>query len=299
MIRSNHNVPLWLGTTLLAGLLLLLVLPLIVGLKDPDAISVATRVGERVVKAPYAPGQLGYVLGSDWAGRDVLSRVVYGARITLLIAVVVTSLRAALAIPAGLLAGWYGGLAARVISALSTGTSALPSIVLATLILGGIQKAVPESGWLWTYCGVMVLIGTPRLAEQVRRLTEETARRQHIEAAVALGAPPRRIILKHIFPLMNGELAVSLAAEMAWALVMMGQLAIFNIWVGGYVAVELIDSVLRLEKFPEWGQMMGANRDLLRTGQWWIPVAPGVALGATVVGLQLLAEGLRLRTARH
>jgi len=293
------NFPLLLGLLLALGLVALLVLPEVVSLPDPHLGVYMQMEGRRVRLAPFAPGEFGYPLGSDAVGRDVLSRVIYGARYTLGLAASVIFLRVALALPLGLRAGWAGGRAGQFVQTLAVGFGSIPALALVAMTLGGLRWLLPgEAGWLAVYMAMLVLSGAPRMAEQVRRRTEEILVMPHVEAARALGATPGRILRRHVLPLMRADVAVMLASEMAWVLLLMGQLAVFGIYVGGTVAVRGDGWVRYIEYLPEWGQMLGANRYNI-LGAPWIPFYPGLALGLSAACFHLLAEGFRLLGLRR
>ncbi|MBY6276283.1 ABC transporter permease [Symbiobacterium thermophilum] len=293
------NAPLVVGLVLTAGLVALLVLPELVALPDPHVGVHVQMEGRKLRLAPFAPGEFGYVLGSDMVGRDLLSRVIYGARYTLGLAAAVIGLRAAIALPAGLRAGWAGGRAARIVQALAVGFGSIPALALVAMTLGGLRWLVPgQKGWLATYVAMLVLSGAPSMAEQVRRRAEEILVMPHVEAARALGATPWRILRRHVLPLMRADLAVMFSSEMAWVLLLMGQLAVFGIYVGGTVAVRGDGWIRYIEYLPEWGQMLGANRTAI-LGSPWIPFFPGLALGLSAAAFHLLAEGFRLQGLRQ
>jgi len=298
-VKRWLNFPLVLGLLLAAVLLVLLVLPEVVDLPDPHMGVYVQMNGPRLRLAPFAPGEFGYVLGSDLIGRDVLSRVVYGARYSLGLAAVVILLRFAVALPAGLRAGWSGGRAGRLVQTLAVGFGSIPALALVAMTLGGLRWLIPgQAGWLAVYVGMLVLSGAPRMAEQVRRRVEEILLMPHVEAALALGAPSRRILRRHVLPLMRADLLVMLSSEMAWVLLLMGQLAVFGIYVGGTVVVRGEGWSKVVEYLPEWGQMLGANRSSI-LGAPWIPFYPGLALGLSAAAFHLLAEGFRLRGMRQ
>lgn len=298
MSRLRLNTSLTLGLILSALLLVTLVVPFVMDLPDPMDLKMTMEVDGALKKPPYAPGVGGYLLGSDQGGRDLFARIIYGARSTLLLGVTVAVGRTLLAIPLGLLSGWYRGLFGRAVAAVSTGMGALPTLVLTTFILWSVQRVV-RADWLLLYGGVILLVGLPRLAEQVRLLTEETLTMPHVEAAVAVGATPLRILRKHVLPIIRGDILVSVAAETAWVLMIIGQLAIFNIFASGMTSIQVGERWIILDGQPEWGLMLGANRDLIRGQHWWVPVFPAIALGLTVACFQLLAEGVRVRWLRR
>lgn len=297
--RLRLNTPLVVGSLLMLLLLVVLILPSIADLPDPNVTRMIGQVNGKTVAPPFSPGQIGYVWGSDAAGRDVFARVIHGARPSVGLALGVAAARALLCIPLGLLAGWRGGWLGRTVHGLATGFASLPTLLLVIYVLRTLGLFVTSGPWWLLTAAVLVVAGVPRLAEQVRRLSEEAAVRPHIEAAVATGASDWRIMWKHIFPLLKGDLLVAMTAEMGWVLLMLGQITIFGIVFGGAIAVPREGmAALRVERLPEWGQAMGVNVGLLRTHPW-VPYAPAAALGLTIVGFQLLAEGIRQRWVRR
>jgi len=293
------NLPLLVGFVLCLGLVVMLLLPEWITLPDPHMGVYIQMDGRRLRLAPFAPGEFGYVLGSDMVGRDVLSRVIYGARYTLGLAALVNLLRVAVALPAGLRAGWAGGRSGRLVRAAAVGFGSIPALAMVAMTLGGLRWLIPgQAGWLAVYVAMLVLSGAPRMAEQVRRRVEEILIMPHVEAARALGATPGRILRRHVLPLMRADILVMLSSEMAWVLLLMGQLAVFGIYVGGTVAVRGEGWVMAVEYLPEWGQMLGANRyNILRAP--WIAFYPGLALGLAAATFHLLAEGFRLQGLRR
>ncbi|MGE5673522.1 MAG: ABC transporter permease [Mycobacterium leprae] len=290
----RYNLPLILGLVVLAGIGVTLLLPLFVHL-DPQATHVFLQDGDLLRHSPTPPGVGGYLLGTDEFGRDLLARVIYGARLTLPIALAIGLLRALLAIPVGLIAGWRGGWAARFTNLFASSISALPVTILAIFLFKSL--AVWFVGqFLVLYLTIMVLIGAPRLAEQVRRLTAEVKMQPYIESAVAAGTPTGRILFRHVLPVIQGDLAITMAAELAWVLILMGQMAIFGVMVVPFrqVTIEGIPYPVNMDLTPEWGTLLGLSRRIFRSSPW-IPFAGAIAIGVTVASLQLIAEGLRRR----
>jgi peptide/nickel transport system permease protein len=205
--------------------------------------------------------------------------------------------RALLSVPLGLLAGWRRGWAARAVEGLATGIGSAPVLLLVLYVLATIQAFLGDKGgygWIWPAV-VLVAVGVPRLAEQVRRLTEEMAVRPHIESAVAAGASGWRIVWRHIYPLMRGDLLVTMTAEVGWVLLMVGQVVVFQVFFTG-PPVKLPGE--EFASYEMWGTMMAGARDELRTHPW-IPYPPAVALGLTIMGFHLFAEGIRQRWVRR
>lgn len=301
MRRLRLNGPLLLGLLLLAGLVILLVLPSVISLKHPQMAQIVAEVDGRVRTAPFSPGEAGFVLGSDLLGRDYLSRLIHGARVTLAIVLAINLTRALISIPLGLLAGWHGGWLGRLVQSSSNGMGSIPTLILVSLTLIALRGLILDPvHWIVVFCGVVVVAGIPRMAEQIRLRTQEVSLMPYIEAAVAVGASPPRLIRRHIVPVISADLLVMLASETAWVLLMMGQLAVFGIYVGGFAALPgLTGEPTRISEYwPEWGQMFGRTRHAILQ-RAWLPLLPGMALALTAACFQLLAEGLRLRWVRR
>lgn len=293
------TLPLVLGLALLAALVALLFLPEFVPLRHPQIAHVSALVNGVVTGPPFEPGQAGFRLGTDVVGRDRLSRLVYGARYTLGIGAFILVARILVAVPLRLWAGWRGGWAGRLSLVLGSAFSALPTLVLIGMVLRQARGLIfANSAWFLVYCGTVAVVGAPRLMEHVRHRTREIALLPHIEAATAVGAGESRILRRHVLPLISSDLLVTLSAEMAWVLLLMGQLAVFGIYVGGSAVLADDFGVISVSEYwPEWGMMMGASRSaiLLRA---WLPLMPAAALGLSAACFHLLAEGFRLRSVR-
>lgn len=292
IMLSRLNFPLIIAIALLLGLAAVLLLPYFADLRSPDEMTVSLMIDGRAKWPPYKPGDGGFVLGTDVAGRDILARIVYGARYSLAIALGAALARGLLAVIIGLLGGWYGGWLRRFIDTATVGFGALPIILLFIIVRQGILTIFDYE---IPYVLLLLLIGLPRLTGQVADLTEKAAAGMHIEAAVAVGAHPLRILVRHVAPIIRGPFLTSLAAEASLILVTMGQLAVLGVTIGGIEQVAVSDDPpidVHVEIIPEWAQMMGANWGSMRLVPWLV-LGPALSLGAAAAAFQLLAEGLR------
>lgn len=294
IVLSRLNYPLIVAGFLLLGLGAVLVLPYVTDLPSPHHMTVSLFIDGSYKWPPYKAGDGGFILGSDIAGRDILSRIIYGARYSLSIALGAALGRGILAVVIGLLGGWYGGWLRRFIDTATVGFGALPIILLFIILREGISVIF---GYHVPYFLLLLLIGLPRLTGQVADLTAEAAKGMHIESAVAVGAHPLRILLRHVAPIIRGPFLTSLAAEASLILVTMGQLAVLGVTIGGIEQVTVSDDppiTVAVEIDPEWAQMMGANWGSMRLVPWLV-LGPALSLGAAAAAFQLLAEGLRRR----
>jgi ABC-type dipeptide/oligopeptide/nickel transport system permease subunit len=245
-------------------------------------------------KAPFDPSPI-HPLGTDEWGRDIWSRVAYGARWSLLFAGLIMAGRLALALPLGLLAAFGPRLFRWVVARFYVISSAIPPLLIYLMVL-----AVPQIKAIGLWPSVIVtvalttLIEWPRVAVAIQGRLEELSSEQFVEGAIAAGARPVHIFFVHLMPHFWPTLLQTIANEMSRALLTVAQLGIFGIWIGGGI-LELTDSItpqpVNVTGVPEWGTMLASARGYIRSKPW-IPMAPGTAFVIGVVGFNLLAQGL-------
>ena len=218
------------------------------------------------------PPSAGHWLGTDVQGRDLLSRVLYGARISLVVAVASQLIACALGVAAGLAAGYYGRATEALVMRAADVTLAFPSL----LLLIAIAAAVPPS--LTVICVVIGVVGWAAMARLVRAQVLQVRTLEYVQAARALGASDARIITLHVLP--NVLAPVIVAATLGAGGAIMAEAALSFVGLGAPPPV------------PSWGSMVAEGRELLRVAPW-VSVAPGIAIGVTVLGLNLLGDALR------
>jgi len=231
---------------------------------DPDAIVVASYHG------PLAPGG-GHLLGTDTLGRDVWARLVYGARTSLFVGGLAMAVSLAIGMTAGVVAGYFGGVTDAavmwVVDLFLTMPSLLLLIVLATVL--------PPS--LLTIPLVIGAIGWTTFARTVRGEVLSLRERDYISAARALGAPDRRIILRHLLPGVLPGVVVLAALGMSGAIVVDAGLSYLGL------GVPL--------PTPSWGRMVSDAQTYIAVAPW-LMLAPGVAIALAVIGFNLIGYGL-------
>ena|GEM_PF-641911 len=251
---------------------------------------------------PYKPGTLGYPLGSDMAGRDLLARLIIGARYTFFFTLAITPIRFLVALPWGLAAGLRGGLWRAAGQLLGLLFSALPVLLIpaALLPLVPVLSSLQDGSAYWLITGILALAGIPRLVEQVRQHTEALAVQPFMEGAVAVGASTGRIFWRHLLPHLAPQLWVTAAADMAWTLLLLAQFGVFSIYLAGSVTVmtgfEVMSntSTIQMSRIPDWSSMLSRPYDALFRTPWsiWLPA---LCFLLTIIAFNLVAEGLRRR----
>lgn len=261
----------WRRPGVIAGLLVLGALVLVAAVGPwflPDPAAQPDVIGG----ANLAPGA-GHPLGTDQLSRDVLSRLVTGARISLAVAFLSVALAVSLGTLVGLVSGFLGGWVDAVLMRLVDGALAIPRLFLLLLLLAAWQR-VP----LWALVlviGATGWLGTSRLVRaEVRRIAAEP----FIDAARALGASRTRIVLHHVLPNALGPVIVAA-----------------TLGIGNVILIEAGLSFLGLgvqPPAPSWGGMIFDARETMITAPWTM-LAPGLAIVVTVLAANLVGESLR------
>ena len=213
-----------------------------------------------------------FLLGTDTQGRDVLSRVLYGARISLSVGLISQSVAILLGVTLGLVAGYYGRWVDSVVMRLADVTLAFPTLLLLIAVAAAVSPSLPV---IFLVIGA---VGWAAMARLVRGQVLALRRSEYVLAAQALGAPDRRVILRHLLP--NVRAQVIVAATLGIAGAIMAEAALSFVGLGAQPPT------------PSWGSMVADGRDLLRVAPW-VSFAPGIAIGLAVLGFNLVGDVLR------
>jgi len=237
---------------------------------DPNRQNLVLRLA-----APMAEGPDGGVfwLGSDALGRDVFSRLLYGARVSLTVGFAAIAVGGTIGIVAGLLSGYFGGWVDDVIMRLGDIQLAFPFILLAIMFL-----VVLGSG-VWNLILVLGVGQWVTYARIVRADTLSLREKEFVEAARALGDSTPSIIFRTILPNILAPLTVIASFNVASVILSEAALSFLGLGVPPEV--------------PTWGSMLAESRDTLVANKWWLAVFPGVAIMLTVLSFNILGDWLR------
>ncbi len=286
--RKSRNWPLFVGLLLVLIIVILAIVGPSIAPKDPAEEKNITLIDGTWYIPPFDIGTPGYPLGSDNFGRDLYSRLLWGIRPTMVMVVVVASVRLVLGVIIGLAAGWFTGKSSRFLNGLIQVALALPVLLVA---LGAIAIVGVELG-IWAFIIGLSLTGWVDSAMQVREQTRIVKGQIYVEAASAMGASHKQILVNHILKQIGPMLLMLFAFEMSSTLMLTAGLGFLGYYIGGDVWVETADFVARrISGSPELGQML-ATAWVTLTKPWALVVV-GTTVFITVLGFNLIGEGLR------
>lgn len=214
-----------------------------------------------------------FPLGTDYLGRCILSRIIWGTRTSLLVGVIAVSISTGLGMLLGLFSGYFGGWVDIVLMRIVDILFAFPSVLLAITIMAalgpGLEKAMIAIG----------IVYTPQMARVVRSVTLVIREMEYIEAERALGASSARILWYHILPNTLAPAVVYATLSVAGAILDAAALGFLGLGA--------------MPPLPEWGAMLSGSHKALTSGAWWAVAFPGLAICLAVLGLNLLGDGMR------
>ena len=228
-------------------------------------------------------GKPQFLLGTDDQGRDVLSAIMFGARISLLVGLASVALAVVLGVSLGLLAGYVGGKLDAFIMRVADVQLSFPAILIALLIDGVARAALPRDAHGDVALAVLILaIGVSnwvQYARTVRGSTMVEKNKEYIQAARVIGVAPWGIMWKHLLPNVLGPVLVLATINIATAIITEATLSFLGVGVP--------------PTQPSLGTLIRVGNDFLFSGEWWITIFPGVALVVMVLSINLLGDWLR------
>lgn len=252
-----------LGLTLVVALSLVAVFAPLLAPYDPLKIHLPSRL---------QPPNPQHLLGTDHLGRDLLSRVLYGARVSLLVGLTIAGLSAILGSLLGLTSGYFGRMVDNVIMRLCDMFFAFPPLILAMAIAASLGPSLPNTML------ALVVVWWPRYARLARSQVLSLRELDYVQAAKALGASHARILVRHVLPNAFSPVVVQTTLDIGQAILMAASLGFL-----GFGAQP---------PTPEWGLMASEGRIYMRDF-WWYPTFPSLMIMLTVLGFNLVGDGLR------
>jgi peptide/nickel transport system permease protein len=236
----------------------------------------------RLPPAWSAEGSSKYLLGTDDQGRDILSAVIYGARISLIVGLVSVALSLAVGVLFGLLAGFLGGWLDSFLMRVCDVMLSFPPILVA-LLIAGVGRALFPGAHESLAFGVLIisisLTGWVQYARTVRGSTLVERNKEYVQAARVTGVAPLRIMLRHVLPNVMGPVMVLATIQVATAIITEATLSFLGVGVP--------------PTSPSLGTLISIGNQYLFSGEWWITVFPGLMLVLIALSVNLLGDWLR------
>ncbi|HAI87915.1 MAG TPA: peptide ABC transporter permease [Firmicutes bacterium] len=260
------------GGAIVVVVALLAVFASLIAPHDPNFQDLLGRLKPPGWQSPYSGAR--FLLGTDHLGRDVLSRIIYGSRVSLLVGIVSVAITAALGTLLGLAAGYYRGLAETVIMRCVDLVMSLPFMLLALAVIGitgpGLQNLI-------------LVVAMTRWARYTRVIYGQTlsyAEKEFVEAAQALGSSNARVLFHHMLPNLLPSAIVLATLDLGFVIILESGLSFLGLGVPPTVST--------------WGTMLADGRSYLNNA-WWMGTFPGLAIMITVLGFNLLGDWTRDR----
>jgi peptide/nickel transport system permease protein len=271
-LRRIRDLPL-LPLTILVPFVLIAVLADVIAPYDPTE----PIPGAKIFAPPFwmADANPHALLGTDFQGRDVLSRLIFGARVSLIVGVTGTIVAGGIGTTLGILSGYLGGWVDQVIMRITDAWLALPALVFAIFL----ATMVGPSMW-----NIVIILGSvywTRYARVIRGEVLSLREREFVKLAEIAGASRLRVILRHILPnVLNSAMVL---ASLTIGVVIIAEASLSFLGVGVPPPQ------------PAWGSMLSDGRSMLMVGDWWLTVFPGLGIMLVVLATQLLGDWLRVR----
>ena len=271
-VKATREAPL-LAVVILGGLVLIAVFADLLAPYDPT-VPVA---GSNVFDPPFwmEGGRLATPLGTDFQARDILSRLIYGARVSLIVGLMGTLVAGGIGTAMGILAGYAGGWTDQIIMRVTDAWLALPAIVFAIFLAAMIGPS------MWNIIIILGAVYWTRYARVIRGEVLALREREFVKLAEIAGASRLRVIKRHILP--NVMNTATVLASLTVGVVIIAEASLSFLGVGVPPPQ------------PAWGLMLSEARPTLMAGQWWLTVFPGACILLIVLATQLFGDWLRVR----
>jgi peptide/nickel transport system permease protein len=233
--------------------------------------------GAKIFEPPFwsQGGSARALLGTDYQSRDVLSRLIFGARVSLIVGVMGTIVAGSVGTTLGMLAGYIGGWVDQLIMRVTDAWLALPAIVFAIFLATMVGPS------MWNIIIILGLVYWTRYARVIRGEVLSLREREYVKLAEIAGASRTRVILRHILP--NVANSTMVLASLTIGVVIIAEASLSFLGVGVPPPQ------------PAWGSMLADGRSMLMVGDWWLTIFPGLGILLVVLATQLCGDWLRIR----
>jgi peptide/nickel transport system permease protein len=272
VIKAAGEAPL-IAVVILGGLMLVAIFAGLIAPHDPTL----PVKGAGIFDPPFwmEGGRITTPLGTDFQGRDVLSRLIYGARVSLIVGLMGTLVAGGIGTAMGILAGYIGGWVDQIIMRVTDAWLALPAIVFAIFLAAMVGPS------MWNIVVILGAVYWTRYARVIRGEVLTLREREYVKLAEIAGASKLRVIKRHILP--NVMNTATVLASLTVGVVIIAEASLSFLGVGVPPPQ------------PAWGLMLSEARPTLMAGQWWLTVFPGVCILLIVLATQLFGDWLRVK----
>lgn len=294
------KIPLILGSIILIFIVLIMITPKTFAPKSPYTIQQLRFSQENgklnIESAPYPPSD-SFILGSDDLGRDILSYIIYGTRLTISLALFIAIFQFLIGIPLALYAGFGNELSQSIIKQMNTMFSAIPALLISIILLRlDYFTQLNKQNSIIAFIIVLTLVAWPKIAFILMERVEAINKQAFIKGAIAIGKKRKHIALTNVLPHLAPEIIVLFFMEIARNLSMIMQLGVFAVFVGNLKVIK--DSTNGILTYydvsfePEWSSMLATSSTYIRIAPWAV-IFPAFAFFISVLGFNLFGEGLR------
>lgn len=289
------NIPLIIGIAVIAALIIFSLYPEVFTPSDPygkerqEFVFIDGKIN--LFRPPVEPCAE-YPWGTDVYGRDMRSLIFYGCRLTLLTAVFIAFGRLLISLPLAILAGYKNKLAVWVMRQFSIMFSAFPLIIITLLFtrIKLVADVFKEPTSIVAY--ILIIFGWSRLSNLLKEKVEGILSQDFIEGEIAIGKNRLEIALQNIIPHLIPTIVVLFFLEIAQALLILSQIGVFGLIMSGGIVDG--DGDYRMPFEIDWASLLMASQWFLSTGKYWLVLYPAAAFSVSIIGFNLLGEGLRL-----
>lgn len=263
-VQMRYNTFTLIGLSVLVMLLFVAVFASVLAPYDPTVTDVPNRL---------SPPSENHLFGTDEYGRDIFSRILFGTRIAFQVAIATPAVAMTIGVPIGLIAGYSGGRTDSALMRLMDAIFAFPTILLGLTLVAVFGQSLTN---------IVIAIGIvfiPQFARITRGSAMSAASDDHVKAAKSTGASDLRILVVHILPFCLSAILVQATIVGALAILLESSLSFLGVGVP--------------PPRPSWGAMLQTGKGYINTGEWWYSVLPGLAIVVSILGFNLLGDGLR------